>query len=38
MWTAPLSQNLLVKNFKWIKNISRLDESFIKSYKKQSGK
>ena len=31
-----MSQNLPVKNFKWVKDISNSDESFIKSYNEES--
>ena len=35
-WT--MSQKLSVKNFKWVKDISEFDESFIESYKEESDK
>ena len=31
-----VSQNLPVKNFKWVEDISEFDKSFIKSYNEQS--
>ena len=31
-----LSQYLPVKNFKWVKDISKFDERFIKSYNEES--
>ena len=30
-----MSQKLSVKNFKWVKDISKFDESFIESYMKK---
>ena len=33
-WT--MSQKLLVNNFKWVKDISKFDEGFIKSYNEES--
>ena len=33
-WT--MSQNLPVKNFKWVKDISKSDESFMKSYNEEN--
>ena len=33
-----MSQKLHVKNFKWVKDISKFDESFIKSYNEESDK
>ena len=30
-----MSQKLPVKNFKWVKDISKFDESFIKSYNEE---
>ena len=35
-WT--MSQKLPVKNYKWVKNISKFCESFIKSYNEESDK
>ena len=31
-----VSQNLPVKNFKWVEDISEFDKSFIKSYNEES--
>ena len=31
-----MSQKLPIKNLKWVKDISRLDESFIKCYNVES--
>ena len=31
-----VSQNLRVKNFKWVEDISEFDKSFIKSYNEES--
>ena len=33
-----MSEMLLANNFKWVKNISKFDESFIKSYNEESDK
>ena len=33
-----MSQKLPIKNLKWVKDISRLDESFIKFYNVESDK
>ena len=33
-----MSQKLPIKNLKWVKDISRLDESFIKCYNVESDK
>ena len=31
-----MSQNLPVKNFRWVKDISKSDESFVKIYNQES--
>ena len=33
-----MSQKLPIKNLKWVKDISRIDESFIKCYNVESDK
>ena len=33
-----MPQNLLANNFKWVEDISKLDESFIKCYNEESDK
>ena len=33
-----MSQKLSVNNFKWVKDISKLDESFVKSYNEETDK
>ena len=38
LYGSAMSQKLLVKNFKWVKYISKVNESFIKIYNKESDK
>ena len=38
LYGGTMSQKLPVKNFKRVKDISKLDESFIKGYDKKSDK
>ena len=38
LYGSAMSQKLLVKNFKWVKYISKVNESFIKIYNKESNK
>ena len=38
LYGSAMSQKLLVKNFKWVKYISKVNESFIKIYSKESDK
>ena len=33
-----MSQKFLIENFKWVKDISKFDESFVKSYNEESDK
>ena len=33
-----MSQKLLVNNFKWVEDISRINEEFIKNYNENSNK
>ena len=36
LYRWAMSQKLLVNNFKWVKDISKFDEGFIKSYNEES--
>ena len=38
MYGWAMSQELPVNGFKWIKNVSKFDEDFIKNYNEDSNK
>ena len=38
LYGMAMSEKLPIKGFKWITNISRIDEDFVKSYNKNSNK
>ena len=38
MYGCPMTEKLPVDRFKWLKNLSKIDEKYIKKYDKDSNK